>query len=330
MELPIRKASRQIISINTLPPEERVEPLKPLDDIKVDDNCQEIYTNGLLKRYCKHPAKLEHLTPADWAAWYDFSGKPYVKLTNKLGIDGLPLDTFIDHYHDDDDGDDELSKNACSKTKKRTKVRIITSVWFNKEAEPKKHYCELIMLFPPQRNEETDLLGTFSSYQECYRALSRVINEQMKQYTVCNGDFNEIQQDINVIEGGYDSLAPCTQNIEQQDSTDGNQDLHPDFNEHYNLSDDLGIPSADSNTESLIFNELQDNEYRNMVQMLNKGQKEFFYHVLHLIKTSDEPFYCFLSGGPGIGKSHVTRALCKTALKYHNTRAGVNFANTYW
>ena len=35
-----------------------------------------------------------------------------------------------------------------------------------------------------------------------------------------------------------------------------------------------------------------------MVHMLNKEQKEF-YHVLHLIKTSDEPFYCFLSGGAG-------------------------------
>jgi len=27
-------------------------------------------------------------------------------------------------------------------------------------------------------------------------------------------------------------------------------------------------------------NELQDDEYRHMVQMLNKEQKEFFYHVL--------------------------------------------------
>ena len=30
--------------------------------------------------------------------------------------------------------------------------------------------------------------------------------------------------------------------------------------------------------------DLQDNEYRNLVQMLNEEQKEFFYHVLHFIK----------------------------------------------
>ena len=43
-------------------------------------------------------------------------------------------------------------------------------------------------------------------------------------------------------------------------------------------------------------NELPDDEYRHIVQTLNKEQKEFFYHVIHLIKTSEEPFYCFLRG----------------------------------
>ena len=89
---------------------------------------------------------------------------------------------------------------------------------------------------------------------------------------------------MSVIEDRYIDTAPCTQIIEQQDQAEGDQDLHSDFNENYNLSDDLGIPSVD-NTEPLIMNELQDNEYKHMVQILNKEQKEFFYHVLHLIKT---------------------------------------------
>ena len=89
---------------------------------------------------------------------------------------------------------------------------------------------------------------------------------------------------MSIIEDRYIDTAPCTQIIEQQDQAEGDQDLHPDFNENYNLSDDLGIPSVD-NTEPLIMNELQDNEYRHMVQKLNKQQKEFFYHVLHHIKT---------------------------------------------
>ena len=147
----------------------------------------------------------------------------------------------------------------------------------------------------------------------------------MKQYAVCNEDFNDIQQDINRIEECYDSIAPYTEAIKQQDCSESTSDLHPDFNENYNLSDDIGILSADSRSEPMLLNELPDDEYRHLVQTLNKEQKEFFYHVLHLVKTSDEPFYSFLSGGAGVGKSHVTKALYQAALKFYNTRAGDNF-----
>ena len=51
-----------------------------------------------------------------------------------------------------------------------------------------------------------------------------------------------------------------------------------------------------------------------MVQILNKEQKEFLYHVLHLIKTFDEPFYYFWGGGTDVGKSHFTKALFQAAL----------------
>ena len=79
----MRKASRQIIFINTSPPEERVEFLKPFEDItEMNDDCEEIYPGGLLKIYCKRPAKLEDLTLADWAAWHDCNGKTYVRPTN--------------------------------------------------------------------------------------------------------------------------------------------------------------------------------------------------------------------------------------------------------
>lgn len=66
-------------------------------------------------------------------------------------------------------------------------------------------------------------------------------------------------------------------------------------------------------------NELPDDDYRQMVQTLSKDQKELSYHILHEIKGSESPFYCFLSGGAGVGKSHLTKALYQAALKYYNT-----------
>ena len=211
----------------------------------------------------------------------------------------------MDDNHDDST---EIEK-AIGKTKRRTKARKIRSVWFNKEAESEKHYRELLMLFTPWRNEETDLIGMCSSYQDRYMLLSNAINDQMKQYAVCNQDFNERQKDMGRIEDRYGDIAPCTESLEQQDQAEGDHDLHSDFTGNYNLLDDLGIPSVD-NTEPLIMNELPDDEYRYLVQKLNKEQKEFFYHILHLIKTAYEAFYCFLSGGASVGKkSHVTKAL---------------------
>ena len=62
---------------------------------------------------------------------------------------------------------------------------------------------------------------------------------------------------------------------------------------------------------------MPDDEYREMVKMLNKEQKEFFDHTLHLIKTSDKPFYSFISGGGGVGKSHLTKSSYQAALKYY-------------
>ena len=47
--------------MNTSPPEDRVELLKCLNDIKeTKDDCEEIHASGLLDRYTKRPAKLKH------------------------------------------------------------------------------------------------------------------------------------------------------------------------------------------------------------------------------------------------------------------------------
>ena len=135
----------------------------------------------------------------------------------------------------------------------------------------------------------------------------------MKQYVVCREYFSEMQREMNNVEDTYDSIAPGTQSVEHQDQVEGSTDLYPDFNENYNMQDDIGIPSIDANMEPFVLNELQDYEHQCMVQIFNKGQKDFSFHVLHLIKTSDKIFNCFLSGVAGVGKSHLTKALFQVA-----------------
>ena len=88
-----------------------------------------------------------------------------------------------------------------------------------------------------------------------------VIEEQNKQYAICTDTLDDIEKQLNATEdedsSRFDHLAPLTINTKYQDE-EGIQDLHPDFNETYDLSHDIGILSAVSNAqEQLIHNALK-------------------------------------------------------------------------
>ena len=199
----------------------------------------------------------------------------------------------------------------------------------NKEAHPEKHYHELIMLFTSWRNEQIDLIGNCSTFEERFSNLKDEITTQMSQYAICGEQLDQIQENLNEInEEHFDTIAPNKQHTELQDETEGANEFHCDLNETYDLhvSEDIGIPPVlIASNDSLVLNEVEDQEYRKMVQLLNKGQKECFGHILHLIKTSDKSFYSFLSGGACVGKSQVAKALYQAALKYYNSNAGEDF-----
>ena len=145
----------------------------------------------------------------------------------------------------------------------------------------------------------------------------------------CSEDLNEIQHHLQECDDDmfdcFETIAPVTQDTERQDEDEGNTDTHPDLNETYDLSEDLSIASSLPNNEPLVLNEIQDDEYRGLLQMLNRKQRELFYNALHLIKTSDKPFYAFLSGAGGVGKSHLIKSVYQAALKYYNKQAGEDF-----
>ena len=115
-----------------------------------------------------------------------------------------------------------------------------------------------------------------------------------------------------------DPVAPNTQHINEQDAAAKTKPselfgcFDPGTNKQhsqYDLFDYMGILLRHNDEEELVQNRLNDSDYRQLVRSLNIKQKEFFYHVLHSIKTKDDPLALFLSGGAGVGKSTVTNAL---------------------
>jgi hypothetical protein len=87
--------------------------------------------------------------------------------------------------------------------------------------------------------------------------------------------------------------------------------------------DDIGIYPRSNNVE-LTTNQMNDTDFRNLVRSLNKEQWQFFNHVLHSVKVSDDQLSLFLSGGAGVGKSWVTNALYEAVTKYLNHVVGEN------
>ena len=69
---------------------------------------------------------------------------------------------------------------------------------------------------------------------------------------------------------------------------------------------------------------LPDEEYLSLLRSLNLRQREFFNHIIHCIKCRYEPIYAFLSGGAGVGKSVVIRALYQRLYRILNLREGEN------
>ena len=68
---------------------------------------------------------------------------------------------------------------------------------------------------------------------------------------------------------------------------------------------------------------MPDDEYRGL-HAQQKAKRVFLSHST-FIKTSEKPFYTFLSGGDGVGKSHLIKSIYQAALKYYNSRAGEDF-----
>ena len=62
---------------------------------------------------------------------------------------------------------------------------------------------------------------------------------------------------------------------------------------------------------------LPECEYRQLIQQLNMKQLEIYTHIIQWIKTDSNPsMNIFLTGGAGVGKSLVIRALYQTLHCY--------------
>ncbi|XP_062567926.1 uncharacterized protein LOC134230168 [Saccostrea cucullata] len=342
LQMPMTKASRDVVFINTSPSDDRVILIKTDAELeKLTPNSTDVECSNIIKRYAKRPKQLENWCLADYVSQLDvvFPKDDEKELIEKEVNDD---DDKNNMSNDEEENDSDLDFGESDtlvtlrngiKIRRRKVPRVIRYVRFNIKTDPENYYREKLMLFLPWRVESVDLISGTDSFEKSFNRRKSFLTNKVKEY-----EYNAEQLDAALqmasedFSEAYDELAPNAQQTEGEDENEGSRESEnfvpfnperPVEQRQYDLGSDIGIPSTRQITEDSSVR-LSDSEYLKLLRSLNVKQREFFNHVVQWVKTKKEPIYTFLSGGAGVGKSVLIRALYQALHRYLCSTEGEN------
>ena len=319
LSLPMRTSNIGVIFIPTGLKEQRTRMLKPagiLDTMDPDD--PNIYCTNFLERYANRPNELENLCYADFATNY----KP-ISEEKDIEVDDLENYTStvtpIECPEIPEEEKPIVLKNKLGKMRKRTFPCIMRYHKGSKLKDPEHYYMTLLQLYYPWRDED-NLKDGCLSYQERFEEIEHLIKSNIKNHDCFYGVYDDDEDMIGHI---------------YQSSDEENETYAEEF-EMFNpnlldLDPEEGSGVVSRSVPSSVVENIslpRETFYENCSQ-LNEGQQHIFdfikkyAHMLMLNSRNDvpdpDPFFIFLTGGAGVGKSFVmnciTEYLRKT-LKY--------------
>jgi len=316
LQLPLKRSSRQVVFVNTNPPDERVYLLKSNIDRLSDD--AEVAESNVIRRYSQRPQSLEPVSLAEYVAYYD--------CTRSLEPDSNSDDEYPDEA-------EPVSRKQRS-PKRRKLPRVIRTFLFDPVNEPEKSARQKLMLYFPWRNEDTDLYGEFQSYSEHAEFIKDELAAKISDFGPFAPAVDQAQEHLETvdIEEQWDLLVPRVEHSERSAAAAGTTESasHEAINpvahgrdSSYDLGIDLGLPHT-SDTLPPRYG-MPDAEYHALMKSLSDEQLTFVYDTVHQLKTSQCPIHRFLSGGAGTGKSYVLKAIREMAKRYYKSRSGENF-----
>ncbi|XP_065931772.1 uncharacterized protein [Magallana gigas] len=338
LQMPMRSSSRSVVFINTSEQGKRTFLLKPVEILQdMPGESTNIESDNWIKRYQRRPRALQNCCLADFVSKFDIILPPKEKRQN-ISVEYLPEQELEETNEDDylleltsKSGLMELEKEYIMRDgsilKQRNIQKVIRYVRFNKNQDPENYYREQLMLFLPWRKEIDDLLGSHSSYESKFIQTKDIIFNNREAYALDKGVADIVEDNEMVLLNDNANVISALQHSEEIDLNIEDQMCldHGCFNPEtagvsYDLGLDLGITRKQVEINDLVFNTMNDEEYRKLTCELNVKQKQFFYHILHSVKTDQLPLYCFLSGGAGVGKSVLTTCLYQSIVRYFSKK----------
>ncbi len=296
-DMPIIQSSRKIVHVNTRLPDKRFRRLKSRREIETlseeNPNSTDIFMDGLLEYYKARPIEFEQMSLYEFASWYEKCPTPKTRSHGKSlpRYKLLGKDTWI---------------------KKRQKAAIVRSPPFPILSQD--NFYSLLMLHLPHRNE-SELIPPHSDAKAAFKAKS----PNFQQYDNCHYSLTQdvdnalrrIQLAENELQATYEDDDTDTEN----DDTPFNFPQIPHIEDH--IFDHHSMPSSEE-MHSVDLESIQNHirevsplslqEYQVRLSQLSKSQRTVFNYVDEMAKKK-EPFFLFISGGAGTGKSFLTEVL---------------------
>lgn len=316
LRLPMSCSSVVVEFINTLPRKDRQRRLKSEEELtNLDPDSSEITKIGAIDRYPDRPDELEGLCLADFVADFNFKGS-----------NGSSEDQYVEEINDDDNREDtNIGKKYRFKTFKGTITRrkqkkVIRFCRFDPRTDSKNFFREMVMLFKPWRNEVNEVEN-----QDCEQIFIQnkvMIETKYKQYTKISFDFNEILAEIEA-QHEMDLQTEDDQENEDVDNEMRVYDYDSDIIQP-NIMVDIGQEAAESDAVRTftVPDQLPEDEYFELCDSLNKKQQDYLMHVINEVKRGSDAFYHFISGGAGVGKSRLIKAIYQSIIRINRQTPG--------
>lgn len=165
------------------------------------------------------------------------------------------------------------------------------------------------MLFVPWRDEATDL-DDVNVVEKAQDNMDLIKSNSMYYYDSRETDDRSLREFINEIEAS---------NYNTNEYEDVMNEMELLENDQYVTSSLTGARQKSTTAEKFLPPKLiDDGEYFKIMRSLNIKQRQIVLHILHCLKTGKGPFHIFLTGGAGVGKSHVVTAVVQSYLRFCN------------
>lgn len=198
---------------------------------------------------------------------------------------------------------------------------------YNILKDPDNYYRELLMLFLPWRDEKRELEN--KNFKEIYLQNKQVIDENYQQYH---------KVDINNILNMVEAVENINHEPIEDDDAEHNMDEHQvnpfDYDERErrpNMMVDIGqeVP-IDKTKKFPIPGLLNTQELNELLISMNEKQYDVLIDIVNRFKTNERiPFYYFISGGAGVGKSRLIKAIFQSVTTYFRNQRGAELDLPY-